>query len=390
MLSAHGGHLGEVNMKRVMREFFWWPGMAKEVEKFVKGCETCIVLARKGPPQPLSSREIPENPWEVIQIDFLSVPGFGTGEFLVIVDTYSRYLSVVEVKQMDADHTNAALCDVFQRWGLPRVLQSDNGPPFQSSSFVSFWEGKGVKVRKSIPFSPQTNGTVERQNPGITKALSAARLEGSNWRWALNQYVHNRNTLVPHTRLGATPFEMLVGWKFRGTFPSLWGHREQALDRIDLKEKDAEAKLVSKKHADAKRGAKFSEVDVGDMVLVLQQKKSKTDPTYSSEPFTVIARDGSKLIVLSKGGVQYTRHIQDVKKAPVQYNKMDCLAPNDTLPIPESTHSGAQDGLLELPSPSREPATLHNQGTNSRALRMRDTIRPPARFDNKYVYHIYQ
>ncbi|XP_055614201.1 uncharacterized protein K02A2.6-like [Uranotaenia lowii] len=151
-----------------MREFFWWPGMAKEVEEFVKSCDTCILLSKKGPPQPLSSREMPENPWEIIQIDFLSIPGSGTGEFLVVLDIYSRYLSVVEVKQMDADHKNAALCDIFQRWGLPRVLQSDNGPPFQSNAFISFWEQKGVKVRKAIPLSPQTNGAVERQNSGIT------------------------------------------------------------------------------------------------------------------------------------------------------------------------------------------------------------------------------
>ncbi|XP_062538240.1 uncharacterized protein LOC134206530 [Armigeres subalbatus] len=258
--------------------------MAKEVEKYVKSCEICILMSRKGPPQPLSSRELPENLWEIFQIDFLSNPGFATGEFLVIVDIYSRYLSVVEMKRLDADHTNAALCDVFQRWGLPRVLQSDNGfsKAFQSAVFISFWEEKGVKVRKAIPMSPQINGAVERQNPGITKALTAAKLEGKNWRWALNQYVHNHNTLVPHSRLKVTPFELLVGWKFRGTFPSLWQHKEQALDQIDIRERDADTKLNSKKHADTKRGAKPSEVKLGDLVLITQQKKTKTDPNFSS------------------------------------------------------------------------------------------------------------
>lgn len=192
---------------------------------------------------------------------------------------------------------------------------------------------------------------------------------------------------MPHSRLGATPFEMLVGWKFRGTFPSLWCHREQALDRDDIRERDAEAKLISTKHADEKRGAKPSGVDVGDVVLILQQKKTKSDPTFSSEPFTVIARDGSKLIVLSKGGVQYTRHIQDVKKAPAHYDIADCLVPFNTLTIPELTHSGEQNGLLELPSSNNTPV---ESNTNTRFLRTRDTIKRPVRYDNKYVYHIFQ
>lgn len=41
MESAHGGHIGVVAMKRVLRDFFWWPQMSKQAEKFVKSCETC-------------------------------------------------------------------------------------------------------------------------------------------------------------------------------------------------------------------------------------------------------------------------------------------------------------------------------------------------------------
>lgn len=183
--SAHGGHVGVMAMKRIMRQFFWWPKMSAEVSRFVKNCETCALLSKRNPPVPLVSRELPDGPWEVLQIDFLSVPNFGSGEFLIVIDTYSRYLHVVEMRSMDAESTNSALSEVFQTWGLPIVIQSDNGPPFQSAVFIKFWKEKGIDIRKAIPLSPQSNGAVERQNQGIIKALSASRLDGRNWRDAL-------------------------------------------------------------------------------------------------------------------------------------------------------------------------------------------------------------
>lgn len=391
MVSAHGGHVGEVAMKRIMREFFWWPHMASETEQFVKDCETCCMLSRRNPPLPISSRNLPEGPWEIVQTDFLSIPGYGSGDFLTVVDTYSRYLSVVEVRRKTAEATNAALSEIFKPWGCPRILQSDNGPPFNSSTFCSFWENKGVKVRKSIPLSPQSNGLVERQNQSIIKAVSASTLDGTNWRKSLETFVHNHNTVIPHARLKVTPFELLVGFKYRGQFPSLWDEvHPKELDRENIRELDAEAKLNSKHYADEVRGAKESRIKVGDVVLVSQQKNSKSDPTFSSERFTVVTRNGAKVVVVSENGVQYARNVQDVKLAPPA-KELDTSysgTGQDNVPWENSgmvTISDYNSGNLRGNCPQEKGG--NGSGIS---LRQRSNIKRPARLNDCYIYNIYQ
>lgn len=374
---AHKGHIGCPAMKRILREYFWWPGVNSDVETFVRNCNTCVVISKRNPPIPLSSRQLPEGPWEILQVDFLSVHGCGFGEFMVLVDTYSRFLTVVEMRSTDARSTNEALQRIFYTWGLPLIIQSDNGPPFQSNEFVRFWETKGVKVRKSIPLCPQTNGAVERQNQGVIKALAAAKVDGKNWRNALQEYVHVHNTLKPHARLGITPFELLVGWKHRGTFPSLWDSKsEDTLDRGNVRDMDAMTKLQSKKYADARRGAKSSDISVGDIVLMAKTKKGKTDTLFSNERFTVLSRDGAKVVVRSDRGVQYTRSINDLKRAPLVSPDAEDQIPNledEAKNIAEDEHPG----VVGTPVQEIEKRPVRN-------------IRKPERFNDMCLYNIFQ
>lgn len=386
---AHQGHIGAASMKRILRNHFWWPGMNKDVQKFVDTCETCLRLSKKNPPLPLTNRELPQGPWEVLQIDFFTDRDFGYGEFLVVVDCYSRYIHVIEVKNIDADTTNAALDRIFEVWGYPLAIQSDNGPPFQSDKFTKTWEQKGIKIRKSIPLSAQSNGAVERQNSGIKKALAAARLDKTNWKIALEKYVHLHNKVRPLSRLGVTPFELLVGWKYRGTFPSLWDAQpSESLDRVDIQDKDAVSKLQSKKYADKRRGAANSDIKVGDTVLVAVQKKQKSDPTFSGERFTILARDGAKVVIRSERGVQYSRNIQDVKKVPEFVQEATDVADQEADAI--TTKQGFDDHseLSDIGIENTEEEIVNtNDDKSSRPKRI---ITKPNRFKDMVLYSIFE
>ncbi|XP_058833166.1 uncharacterized protein K02A2.6-like [Topomyia yanbarensis] len=375
--------MGASSMKRILRNYFWWPGMSNEVEKHLDKCESCLRLSKKNAPLPLTSRELPQGPWEIQQIDFFTDKDFGHGEFLVVVDVYSRYIHVVEMQHVNVDSTNSVLLKIFEVWGYPLAIQSDNGPPFQSDKFVKTWEARGIKIRKSIPMSAQSNGAVERQNIGIKHVLAAAKLDKINWRKALDNYVHLHNKVRPLSRLGVTPFELLVGWKFRGTFPCLWEtNSPELLDRTDIKEKDAVSKLKSKKYADCQRGAKESDIRVGDTVLVAKQKKLKSDPEFSAERYSIIARDGAKVTIRSDRGVQYSRNVQDVKKVP------ECLLESTNKMIDTEMESVTEKlGETDPIGMDLENTIDHDIEINQRPKR---TKMKPSKFKDMLLYSIFE
>jgi len=68
----------------------------------------------------------------------------------LIIDDYSRYPVVEMVKSTSAATAIPKLDNVFSEFGVPGVVKSDNGPPFNSKEFASFADDRGFKHRKAV------------------------------------------------------------------------------------------------------------------------------------------------------------------------------------------------------------------------------------------------
>ena len=77
---------------------------------------------------------------------------------------------------------------------------------------------------------------------------------------------------------------------------------------VAVGDRDAEQKGKAKMYADARRGAQYSNINVGDRVLVRQDKINKITT------FTVVNKKGNSLVVESPEGVQYSRSTTHVRK----------------------------------------------------------------------------
>jgi len=85
-----GGHGGQWKTVELVTRNFWWPGVTKEVKRYVKGCDSCQRNKNciEQPAGKLMPNSIPEKPWVHISADFITKLPLAQGydSILVVVD----------------------------------------------------------------------------------------------------------------------------------------------------------------------------------------------------------------------------------------------------------------------------------------------------------------
>ena len=72
--------------------------------------------------------------------------------------------------------------NIICRYGIPRVLLSENGKQFDNDAFINFCSQLGIKNYYSSPTHPQVNGQVEVMNRFLLKIIKT-QLEGAKGIW---------------------------------------------------------------------------------------------------------------------------------------------------------------------------------------------------------------
>jgi transposase InsO family protein len=133
--------------------------------------------------QRISTPVIAQSPNEVWTVDFKGWWSLSNGqrcEPLTVRDAFSRYvLAVHALPRADTTQVQGFFAGLFQQYGLPRVIKSDNGAPFATvsaplglSRLSAWWLALGIGLDRSRPAHPQDNGAHERLHRDIAAELS--------------------------------------------------------------------------------------------------------------------------------------------------------------------------------------------------------------------------
>ena len=174
---AHGYlHLGKERSILNTAKEFWWPTLSKDVEYWVKTCVDCQatkVFRHNRPKIGLYPNN--SDRFQFVHVDLMgpmSVVSENKKYILTVKDRGTGYLVTAPITDKKAETVRNAF---IQSWcgpfGVPQVVVTDNGREFANALLASAFKQLGVDHRYVPPYTPQSNGYIERQHRSINIAL---------------------------------------------------------------------------------------------------------------------------------------------------------------------------------------------------------------------------
>lgn len=212
-------HLGSVKTAEALQTHMFWHGLKKDVSEFIKKCHVCQVSDKKGPVKaPLQPIPIVGEPFQKIVVDVvgpLPKTKGGNEYLLTLMCTATRYSEAIPMSSCKARKIVPKLVEIFSRFGMPKIIQSDQGSNFTSKFFQKALSRMNVTHVTSTAFHPQSQGCLERFHATLKGILTKFCLHnGRDWDEGVQVALYAIRT-AKNESLGYSPFELMFGRKPR-------------------------------------------------------------------------------------------------------------------------------------------------------------------------------
>jgi len=172
-----GGHGGQWKIVELVTRNFWWPGLMKEVKRYMEGCNFCQRNKNRvtTPTGKLMPNKAPEKTWTHMTADFITKLPLAQeyDAILVVCDRLTKMVHFI----LTTDKTSAeGLARLFRDhvWklhGLPESIISDRGTQFVANLMKKLNQMLGIETKLSIAFHPQTDGQTKWVNQELEQYL---------------------------------------------------------------------------------------------------------------------------------------------------------------------------------------------------------------------------
>ena len=318
------GHANPDKTAGLLRQRYFWPGMAKDFAIWGQECRQCIPN-KSGPVvrAPLVSIQS-TYPFQIVGIDYVSLGRSGDSHpyILVMTDLFSKYAVAVPTKDQSATTTACAVwTHLFQVFGCPEQIHLDRGGAFESALFTELCQLYGCRRSRTTPYHPQGNGACERFNQTLLGLLGTLlEEEKSQWQAKLpallqvyNNTIHRTTNMTPHFmvfgRHARLPIDWIHGVTIQGDTHTANGwvqHQHQLLGKVFRLAQKHSRQQQGRDKARYDQRARAPDLLPGERVLLRhfrQRAQGKLTPRWLPAPFVIIEvfPDGPVYLIRPEG-----------------------------------------------------------------------------------------
>jgi hypothetical protein len=306
--SPIAGHFGRTKTLELVRRPYFWPGLHKDVAKYVHGCDACTraSLPTTKPQGFLQPLPIPTRMFGTWGLDFFSgMPQVDKYDCILVATNHlnKKAIFIPCSKEVDARQTaDLFISHVFKDHGIPDNIVADRGPQFVSKFFQALFSRLGCKVKLTSARHAETNGQTENLNKILGRYIRTFQDHAqTNWldMLPLAQFSYNNSY---HTAIGMSPFMAMYGCHPKFTLNNEPDYVPAATERATsmhetvtlLQQRLTEAKSLYTKNANRHR-LPTPTFAVGEKVWLSSKGLSsdRTAPKFADRrqgPFPVIAK----------------------------------------------------------------------------------------------------
>lgn len=311
---VHEGHLGIERCQRRARQVFYWPKMSADIQEMIGSCYNCLKHRNKQQKEKLQWHESGDYPWQKVGMDIFHL---NDKNYLLLVDYLSKFVELVQLKDMRSATIISHMKSIFARHGIPELIMTDNAQNFVSKDFKEFCTSWEMTHKTSSPLYPQSNGLVERMVQTMKNIIKKSK--DQDCYLALLNFRSSPSKDMP------SPAEILMGRKLRTKLPEDRGKLQTTAS------KKAKHTLSMRQQNNDRydKGKPLAPLKVGDKVFMRNADDNAWQPAVvvnkSSEPRSYIVernnatyrRNRNQLLKPNVSSYSHSSHTED---ATTSYN----------------------------------------------------------------------